>query len=77
MGDRYLLISVYEQSAQIANVRASLWGPLPQTDATTASVKTATNDHPTIVAACAFVVPFATGYAEGRYNSAREMKQSW
>jgi hypothetical protein len=75
-GDRYLLISIYEQAAQIAIVRASRWGPLPETDAPNASVKTVSNDHPTIVAACAFVLPFAMSYAEDRYKSAHEMKKA-
>ena len=52
-------ISVYEKAAHIANVQGSRWGSLPETDAPTANVNTMTNADPTIVAACAFAVPFA------------------
>ena len=61
-----MLISLYEKAAQIANVQASRWGSLPETDAPTANVNTMTNADPTIVAACAFVVPFLSLHFRAR-----------
>ena len=59
LGSR-LLVSVYEQSRQILQVRALDFGTLDGKDGTAIP-----NTHPTVQAALAFLQPLADGYAKG------------
>jgi hypothetical protein len=61
--DRHLLISVYEQSKQILQVRADVFGEVPE------EVATMDPKEPVVVAAVEFLKPIVKDYASGRLSA--------
>ena len=68
--DRTLLLSVYEQNAQMGQVCCWDFGEL-----TDPQPKRVPNDHPTIQKAFKFLLPIAKCYANGTLKSPAELKQ--
>jgi hypothetical protein len=69
--DRTLLMSVYEQKRQIAQVRIDVFGPLPRQGDCTHVVP---NDDPTILKCLKFLRPMVLAYADGTHKEATDLK---
>jgi hypothetical protein len=68
--DRALLRSVYAQSRQIASIRVNIFGPLPGDQPCAVE-----NNHPTMQAACAFMLPLVQAYCGGKINDKKDLKE--
>ena len=69
--DRALLCSVYEQSRQIASIRVNRFGPLLGDQPCAVE-----SNHPTMQAACAFMLPLVQAYGCGETNDEKELKEN-
>ena len=72
--DRSLLVSIYEQSKQICQVKASLFGEVT-TEYADGSVHTMPNEHATIQACKAFLEPLMVSYCKDEIKDKCELKQ--
>ena len=68
--DRVLLVALYEQSAQVLQLRADLWGPLPSPQPAVVD-----NSDDTIQKVRAFALPLCLAYASGEIASPKELKE--
>ena len=67
--DRVLLVSLYEQSAQVLQIRVDAWGPLPEPQPSTVD-----KDDATLKACVNFTIPLCEKYASGEIATASDLK---